>query len=370
MKYSLQFPGKIIFGAGTYSLLPEYLPFDTRILLVTGRHAEHSGLVDGMFSLLKGHEVISSSSIAPEPSLQEVDNLLKAGRYNEVNAVVAIGGGSVIDCGKTAAALIPCRGKTADFFYGKKSVPGKGLFFAALPTTAGTGAEITPNAVLTDQKTDIKKSIRHDTMFADVAIIDPELTYSCPPELTAASGIDALTQAIESYIARDANPVSMTLAAKATALLFANLKKAYLDPNNFVARSAMAEGSMIGAMAFTQSGLGAVHGLAHPIGSKLHVPHGMCCAILLPIIMKSNLPHCEKQMNELAVTCGCGNAGQFIEEIKNLCAELNVPAGFSSFGFNRSYFQFILDNCRSNSMKKNPRTFTDAEIEQILEKLL
>jgi alcohol dehydrogenase class IV len=220
--------------------------------------------------------------------------------------------------------------------------------------------------VLTDQAHSIKQSIRHQGMFADVAIVDPELTYSCPPALTAASGLDAFTQAVESYIARGANTVSRLLAGRAAAMLMKNILIACEDPHDAEARSAMAEGSMLGAMAFAQSGLGAVHGLAHPIGAKLKIAHGLCCAILLVPVLKANLPSCKSSMLELAQICGFDSANDFIAGISGIQKELGVPTTLERYGFNEEYFGFILKNCRSNSMQKNPRKFNNPEIREIL----
>lgn len=167
--------------------------------------------------------------------------------------VIGWGGGSAIDAAKTAAALMRQEGSVADYFYGRRKIGGKGCFFAALPTTAGTGAEITPNAVLTDPDTGIKQSIRHDTMFADIAIVDPELTWDCPPGVTAASGFDALTQGIESYLSKKANVASEALALKAAADVFTMLLPAVRE-SVLPARTMVAEGSMLAAMAFAQSG--------------------------------------------------------------------------------------------------------------------
>jgi len=276
----------------------------------------------------------------------------------------------VIDAAKAAAAIIPLDGETSDYFYNKKSITGQGLFFAALPTTAGTGTEATPNSVLTDPETEIKKSIRHDNMFPNLAIIDPELTYSCPRDLTAHSGLDALTQAIESYISRDANSVSKALAAKATQLIFNALPIVCADLKNQSARNDMAEGSMITALAFAQSGLGSVHGLGHPIGSKLHVPHGLCCAVLLPKILRWNQDFCSEALNKLALSCGCANGNDFITQIEKLCKNLGIPDNFREFGISSDIFPFVLKNCRSGSMRSNPRHFEDNEILEILESLL
>lgn len=370
MTYSLSFPGKTIFGAGSIENLPAELPGNAKLLLVAGKHAEHSGLIKRITQILSEFELLTFCGVQAEPPLSAVDEIINFSRKNDISAIIAVGGGSVIDAAKAAAAIIPLEGEIGDYFYGRKSIPGKGLFFAALPTTAGTGTEATPNSVLTDPETEIKKSIRHDTMFPDLAIVDPELTYTCPRDLTAHSGLDALTQAIESYISRGANNVSKALAAKAAKLLFQALPVVCSDLKNQAARNDMAEGSMITALAFAQSSLGSVHGLGHPIGSKLHVPHGLCCAILLPKILRWNHDFCSEALTELALCCDCTDANDFIEKIEKLCKELDIPENFREFGISRDIFPFVLKNCRSGSMRSNPRHFEDNEILEILESLL
>jgi alcohol dehydrogenase class IV len=370
MSYKLAFPGQTFFGAGSVEKLASCLPDDAKILLAVGSHVKSSGLLDRLTRILSNFETVTFCGVQAEPPLPEVDALIDFGRENAVSAVVAVGGGSVLDAAKAAAAIIPLDGTVGDYFYKRKSIPGKGLFFAALPTTAGTGTEATPNSVLSDPDTDIKKSIRHDTMFPDIAIIDPELTYSCPPALTAHSGLDALTQAIESYISRNANTVSKALAARAAQLLFNALPRVCADLNSKSARRDMAEGSMITALAFAQSSLGAVHGVGHPIGSKLHVPHGLCCAILLPKILRWNQDFCAEALDELALNCNCAGGEFFIEEIEKLCKDLKIPDNFREFGMTREIFPFVLENCRSGSMSSNPRHFEDHEIVKLLESLL
>ncbi|QSH41712.1 iron-containing alcohol dehydrogenase [Lentisphaerota bacterium ZTH] len=369
MSYCLGFPGKIIFGEGKLESLPLELEGKAKILLVVGNHTVKSGVASRVIGLLNDFEVLEISGIQAEPPLDDVDMIINAGRNFEADAVVAIGGGSVIDAAKAAAAIIPFEGDCAEYFYGVRSIATAGLFFVALPTTSGTGTEATSNAVLTDPETDIKKSIRHHCMYPDVAIVDPELTYSCSPALTAHSGLDAFTQAIESYISKGANTVSRTLAAKAATLVFNSIDTACSEPDNRAARSAMAEGSMMTAMAFAQSSLGAVHGLAHPIGARLHIPHGLCCAILLPLILRWNMDTCEDKLKVLAAKCNCEDAGNFIDQIQALCRRLGVPENFKEFGLNKKHYDFILKNCRSGSMRSNPRHLEDDEIIRILETL-
>jgi alcohol dehydrogenase class IV len=364
--YTLKFPGKMFFGDGSIGQLPKLVGSDLRVLLVTGKHAATGGLLERLQALLADRALRCEVGIPAEPELGDVDCLITAGREFMADIVIAVGGGSVIDTAKAAAAIIPAGGLCRDYFYAEKAIKQKGLTFIAAPTTSGTGAEITPNSVLIDPVNGIKKSIRHDTMFPDFAIVDPELTWSCPAELSAASGLDAFTQAVESYISRGASNPSRALARRAVELIFPALPKVCANPGNRGARSDMAEGSMIAAMAFTQSSLGAVHGIGHPLGSVLHVPHGKCCAILLPKILKWNYPVCKKELAQLAYAL-CVN--DFIENVEELCCELNMPANFRDYGLKEEHFDFIVKNCRSGSMRSNPREMSDDDVINLLRSL-
>lgn len=369
--YSLLYPSKISFGSGAISQLPEVIPDDIKkILLLVGNHFSATENFAEIKRLLHLYELEIVIGVEPEPPLDEIDRILAVGRDADVDAVVAVGGGSVIDTGKAVAALIPEPGNIADYFYGRRQISSKGLYFVAIPTTAGTGAEITKNSVLTDSVSKVKQSIRHVTMVSDVAIVDPELTVSCPPYLTAASGLDALTQAVESYISANANAVTRSLAIAAIEKIFYNLNDAYKTPDSEYARSEVAEGSLLSAMAFSQSGLGAVHGLAHPIGSLLHIPHGIICAILLLPILRWNMKVCTSDYKNLAIITGGDKPEDFIDNIKELCVKLEIPTTLADYSFREENFPFILDNCRSNSMKSNPRYMEDEDIVNILEDLL
>ena len=199
-------------------------------------------------------------------------------------------------------------------------------------------------------------------MKADLAIVDPILTWNCPAELTAASGLDAFVQAFEGYTNPKSSELTRCLSAQSVKLILKNLKAACSGDR--AARNAMAEGSMLSGIAFSQTGLGAIHGFAHPIGSLLHVPHGVACAILMVPVMRWNEPVCGARYQELADLCGVPD---FIEAAENLANELKIPADFKKYGLKKEHFPFIVKNCRSASMATNPRPFTDEEIEVFLE---
>ena len=413
MNFQLNYPEKIIFGKNASRQLPELLPADSKVMLVTGKSTVRNGLADKFLRLLRGreqategpsamprvncyptkggwtsggacptkwedhpitkspnHQIIDATGLTlPEPPLENVDQLIELGRKENVTAVVAVGGGSTIDAAKAAAAIIPFPGTTSEYFNEERKLTAKGLFFAALPTTAGSGAEITKNAVLTDSAGKVKKSIRSPYMVPDLAIVDPLLTISMPPSLTAASGLDALTQAIESYTSSAANAVTRALAKSAVQKIMGSLLRVYQDGNDIVQRGNMAEGSLLSAMAFSQSGLGAVHGLAHPIGSLLGLAHGLTCSILLPPIMNWNLPVCRDLYNELAAACNLTDAESMVSEITGLRSAMDLPADFRQLGLKKEHFPFIITNCRSNSMKCTPRQMTDQDVIHLLNTL-
>lgn len=360
--FSYTFPDNIKFGEGASRALPELLPEHCHPLLVISR--SFSGTDEGktLLEMLKPFHPVIQTGIPPEPPLECVDLLIETGRKESVDCVIGVGGGSVIDAAKAAAALIPAEGWVKEYFTGIRKISRKGLFFAALPTTAGTGAESTNNSVLTDLETKIKKSLRHPAMQADLAIVDPVFTYDCPPELTAASGLDAFVQAFEGYTNPAASALTRALSAQAAKLLLGNLAAACSGDR--AARHAVAEGSMLSGIAFAQTGLGAIHGFAHPVGSLLKVPHGVACAILMVPVMRWNEAVCRDRYQELAVYCGVSD---FVSAAHDLSEELGIPSDFKKYGLKKEHFPFIVKNCRSASMEKNPRAFSDQEAEVFLE---
>lgn len=310
------------------------------------------------------------SGVPHDPPLEVVDEIIAAGRELAADAVLAVGGGSVIDAAKAAAALVPRVGWTGEYYCGEREIDSPGLPLLALPTTAGTGAEMTRNAVLSDPRTGEKKSLRSPHLVPSVALIDPELTVSMPPGLTAASGLDAFTQAVESFISKRANAVSRPLALEASGLLFHWLPLAYREGENQEARERVARGSLLSALAFSQSGLGAVHGLAHPIGSALQLPHGLTCAILLPHVLEWNLPACREELASLARHCAGEQAEGLVTAVRELTQALDIPTSFAEHGLTAEHFPFILSHCRSGSMKATPRPLSDDDIVELLQPLM
>ncbi len=367
MNCELKLPAEILFGAGERHKLARKLP-PGNVLIAAGRHARKR-IEEELLPQLEGRMVSFLADITPELPLADVERLLAEGRKIEARSVIGWGGGSAIDAAKTAAALMNLEGSVADYFYGRRKIASRSVFFAALPTTAGTGAEITPNAVLCDPETLVKQSIRHNSMFADLAIVDPELTYDCPPAVTAASGFDAFTQAVESYLSKNATPVTEALALDAAKYVLHPLASVVKHCDE-IGREEIARGSMLGAMAFTQSGLGAVHGIGHPLGSLLHVPHGVCCAVLLPTILRWNLATDDGHMELLARELLQNTPEIMIRSIEGYRKMCGLPSDFKKYGLAEKHFDFIVKNCRSGSMRSNPRELSDDDVRSILREVM
>ncbi|MBR2426256.1 MAG: iron-containing alcohol dehydrogenase [Lentisphaeria bacterium] len=372
--YDLILPREIRFRSGAANELPGLLPaLSERILFIAGNHAVKSGDAATIIAILEqaGKKVILLSGVPPEPAPAEVDKLIKAGRDNQCDAVVALGGGSVIDAAKAAAALIPAEGWCQDYFTGAKKITEKGLFFVALPASAGTGAEMTSNSVLTDPETQIKQSLRSPYMVADVALVDPHYTITASPYLTACCGLDAFVQAAEAFTSTRGNSFTKPLALTALKKIAHALPAAYKNGNDMDARTEQAEGSMLTGIAFAQCGLGAIHGLAHPCGSLLSIPHGAACAILMTSVFRFNAETCPEPYAEMARALAVGNTAEdFVAFAASLAKELNIPSGMKEYGLQEEHFDFIVKNCRSGSMKSNPRYMTDEDARQILSGLM
>lgn len=367
--FTLRYPPVIRLGWGCRQELPGLVRERTGapVFWICSRSAWNQGLVSPLRQELPDAGLFLETP--PEPGLETVEAAARLVRASGAGAVVGIGGGSVLDVAKAVAVIAPSGHPAAEVFRQPGLAAAPALPSFLLPTTAGSGTEVTVNSVLIDRSRGIKASIRHPGLIAAAALVDPELTLSCPPALTAASGMDALVQAVESYLSLRAHDLSRMLAAKATRLLLDHLETAVRDGSSRAAREAVAEGSLLAGMAFSQSGLGAVHGLAHPLGLALGMPHGQVCAILLPHVLELNRPACGIPLQELAASTVGGSAELLLERLRHLHRSLGIPDGFRKAGLVPGHFPEIVKNCRSNSMAANPRPLTDPEILALLHRL-
>jgi alcohol dehydrogenase class IV len=297
-----------------------------------------------------------------EPTLIEVSTLIEAAHQHGAEWIAGVGGGSVLDLGKAAAALFHATHPVSDYHDGR-AIEQPGIVFLAAPTTAGTGSEATLNSVLTNTVTGAKKSIRDIGMMARVVILDPDLIASCPPQVIASAGMDALTQAIEAFTSRKATWLSDRLAQQGLALISAHLEAVHRDPDAPQAE-ALLTGSYLAGVALSFARLGIVHGLAHPLGTLYHVPHGLVCAACLPHALELNRDAFGDKYRIMSETVGT----DLITRVGDLSRNLGIVSPFAG----REVLEkekMIAETLASGSTQANPRSITRADLEWILDRL-
>jgi alcohol dehydrogenase class IV len=297
--------------------------------------------------------------------------------------MIAIGGGSAIDLAKAAATMATNResATVADYLEGV----GKGLKIKsdplpmlAVPTTAGTGSEATKNAVISNYDPPFKKSLRADAMVPRIVLVDPELSVTVPPDVTAHTGMDAITQLIESYISRRAKPIPQALSIQGLQLAIPALAEAVRDCTNRPAREAMAHAALLSGIALANSGLGMAHGVAAALGAECKVRHGLACAIMLPAALRANRSISEAELATLGrAVCGvpasennAAAADAFIRRIEELSVAIGIPLRLSQLGVERNQIPALVASSKGNSMAGNPREISDGELTEILENML
>ena len=360
---------KIITGPGALSDCgPGAACLGGSCLLVTGRSSlRASGTMDRLIDILVESGVTAHvfDGVGGEPTLDVVDEGRKILQDLGVDSVIGIGGGSAMDAAKVMAGLAGESAPTLDFHNGAP-VEKAGLPFIAIPTTSGTGSEVTKNGVITNAEARVKKSIRDDAFMARVVIVDPELTCSVPPDVTANTGMDALTQGIESYTSIHATPITDALSVKAINLICRSMADAYEDGGNMEARTNMAYGSLMAGMALANARLGAVHGLAHPLGVRYGIPHGLVCAVLLPRVMRLNADAAKEKYAKITRMVKM----EAIEFVEQLSATVQLPKDLSSFDIPQAdYDAIIAESMPSGSLKANPKPVQESDLMAILQEV-
>lgn len=372
-------PVEVITGCGCLSQLGEVVVRQgERALIVCGTHfVRRSGLLDRVIDLLHAENVRETvfDGVTGEAGLPVVEVGIALARKEECQVFIGLGGGSAIDTAKAIAGLVGLPGSVWEY-HGGRALEGPGLPFIAVPTTAGTGAEATKNAVLIDPKQGVKKSIRDDSWFARTALVDPDVTLSMPPDITANTGSDALCQAIESFTSIGATPITDALAARAIELTGRNLLRAWSSGDDIVARERMSMGSLMAGMAMASARLGGVHGMAHPLGSHCHIPHGLVCGLLLPYTMEYNLGYVTEKYAKVARLMGettrhltpQAAARRAVDRVRELMTQIGIPAHLSELEVNKDQFDLIIrESLPSGSLKHNPRPLGAEDVRHILE---
>jgi alcohol dehydrogenase class IV len=377
VRFEFATAGRILAGPGRAADLPSVLAgFGSRVLICTGGNPErHAGLLAG----LGGSAAVFP--VAAEPTVELARAAVAAAREHGADVIAAIGGGSVIDAGKAVAMLLGNGGDPLDYLEvvgSGRAITQPAVPCVAVPTTAGTGAEVTANAVLAVPSHQVKASLRSPLLIPRVALVDPLLTVSCPPPVTAASGLDALTQCLEPFVSVQATPLTDGLAREGLRRAGTGLRAAYADGLDLAARADMAMCSLLGGIALANAKLGAVHGLAGVVGGTADVPHGLACAALLAPVIEANVraAHSSPSGAEVleryaeAARLLTGQPAASVQDgltwIRETLTLLNVP-GLATFGLRPQDADDIAAKALvSSSMKGNPVPLSHADLKAIL----
>jgi alcohol dehydrogenase class IV len=374
MRFEFATADRIIFGPGSLNEIGKLVSsLGQRPFVVIG------GVVDRAAPLLErlNKSDLPLFSVEKEPSLVTIQRGVTLARESHCDLVIGFGGGSALDTGKAIAAMLTNEGDLLDYL----EVIGRGQAlknpsapYIAIPTTAGTGAEVTRNAVLYSPEHHVKVSLRSPHMLPDIALVDPELTYTLPPDVTASTGLDALTQLIEPFVSIKANPMTDALCREGMKRAARSLRHAYQDGSSAEAREDMALASLFSGLALANAGLGAVHGFAGPFGGMFDAPHGAVCAALLPHVMAANVRllhgnHLLRRCDEVAqILTGNSHATADVGVgwVADLVRDLQVPP-LRTYGFTESYVPELIEkSAAASSMKGNPIQLTPDDMRGIL----
>lgn len=380
--YEFVTSNKIIFGRGAFERLAEEVKdIGRKALIVTGRRfLKESGIKEKLEEILALNKIewVYFDGIPSDPEVRLVDEGRSLARENGCDFVIGIGGGSSIDVAKAIAVLFDKPLKTIDYINGAK-IGKKGIPCIAIPTTSGTGSEVTKNSVLTDPERKAKRSLRENVVLPDLAIVDPMLTLTLPSNLTAWTGLDALVQAIEAYVSRGSNPLTDPIALQASVLILKNITRAVEDGSNLDAREAMSIGSLMAGIALANARLGAVHGLAHPLGINYNIHHGLICGILLPAVIRFNMPLVEAKYANIYRAIEPSSqqlsdrecALRLLEMIENILDVLKIPRRLRELGVKEEDLESIaIQSQSSESLRANPRVATPEDLVAIMRSIL
>lgn len=368
LPFSFELPTRIEYELGAIKRLGIELERlnSKKVLIVTDKGIVKAGLVKKVTNILEelSIEFEIFDDVEPNPKDSDVEAGAKAASKIIADTIIAIGGGSPIDCAKAIGVLVSHKANRIKNFEGKRSVLKPIIPLITIPTTSGTGSEVTFSSVINDTENKYKMTIKSPYIAAKVAIIDPELTITMPPLVTASTGIDALTHAIEAYTVKVAEPISDALALYSIQLISKYLPLAVTEGNNIEARSGMLMGSLLAGLAFSHSDVGSVHCMAEALGGVYDAPHGICNSILLPFVMEYNKDYCKERYAKVAEAMGGEfksideGADMAIELVRRLSKEVNLP-DFKSLNIKEEDFDFLAGMSVNNiSTESNPRPLT------------
>jgi len=369
-------PGSILFGVGASEHLPTYVKYfpEGPVLIVTDHGLVKAGVLDKVQGLLSttGRDLRVFDAVEPDPNKKCLEECLDLVRTVKPKLVLGIGGGSCLDVAKVAAAIYVNGGQIEDYA-GIDKLPSKGLPTILMPTTSGTGSEVSPNAVISDKEQQSKLGIVSPHLYCDLAIVDPSLTLSCPANITASSGMDALTHAIEIYTNRFSTAIVDTIALEAIRLVGRNLSTCVHNGADLEARSAMSLAALYAGLGLGPINTAAVHALAYPLGGTYDIPHGLANSILLPYVMEFNQPACLAKFGRIAKALAStgrndkDNIFQPVEMVRKLSRDVGIPQRLRDINIPKEAIpQMAAAAIKVNRLlKNNPRSITLSDIKQI-----
>ncbi len=382
MAFEFLMPDTVLYGKGAFDDVGKQAArYGKKALVISDPVMDSLGIVKKCKTFLQeyGLTVVSYVGVDSEPTNVHVDEAVEICSQNSCDVIIGLGGGSCIDTAKAVAVLIPNGGVMSDYYATDRSFTKRSLPVIAIPTTAGTGSEVTKVTVITDTASGVKMMFSNRQLLPKVAIVDPVLTLSCPANVTAATGMDALCHAIEAYISKRAQPITDTLALTAIDNIFSSIRRAYEKGNDENAREKMSLGSMLAGAAFSNASVTLVHGMSRPIGALFKVPHGISNAMLLPAVLEYTKAHAKKRLADIGRKMTNDTnvsdselADLVIREVKQLCLDLNIP-NLKTYGINETDFRRALpkmakDAIISGSPGNNPIVPTEEEIIALYER--
>jgi len=374
----------IIFGMDTISQIGQQAKKlgAGRALLVTGPNVKEAGILDKALSYFKAESIRVEVNVqgrdTPEPATSVVEETAEVARKGNFDVIIGIGGGSILDVAKMASALVINPGKTKDYF-GPEKVPQRGKPTIIVPTTSGTGAEVTKHAIFLDREVNVKKAVASTALLPNVAIVDPMLTVSCPPRVTASAGIDAFIHAAEPFLSKNANPITDALALDALSITTRWLGPAFADGQNLEARYFMALGSLMSGIVLNNAGTSLVHAMAYPVGGEYHTPHGITLSAILLACFEGIMMAKQEKMALLAKAMGepvdglspREAAGRALEAIRHLLRSVDLPVSLGDLNIaDRTLIPrwAVEAHKEQRLLSRSPRTLSVEDIEIIYDR--
>ncbi len=341
--FNYRMPVQIICAAGVSKAISSHIK-GKRVFILSDPFLFANGVAQTIGDNLEGRQVQYFSEIEPNPTCESVDLAAEQARRMEADCVIGLGGGSSLDVAKIVSCLTTNGGSIYDYYSGgTQTIENRQTQLVCIPTTAGTGSEVTNVGVFTNKKTKVKMPMVNQAFWPDLAVIDPELTYTVPPAVTASTGMDAFCHAIEAYWNRESNPISDALSLSAVKMILQNIKKAYDDPHDLGAREAMIISSLIAGISFSQTRTTGIHALSFPLTAEFGASHGTACSITLPAFIRISQEQAAEKMAAMAGYLGFGTVEELAQAVEDLMVSMNMPVRLNQLGIQEKDLQHITE---------------------------